>query len=168
MQFLSSGQDLSVAYLNTYNMPLVLLSVLMAVFASFTALQLSQRIARAETGYDKIVWLVPGALALGGGVWAMHFVGMLAFSLPCNVSYDPFITLLSMIPGVLASAVALWVIGRVRVTHTMVAIGGSLMGAGIGLMHYSGMAAMQLDAVIYYSPVMFFASIIFAIAMAIL
>jgi NO-binding membrane sensor protein with MHYT domain len=53
-------------------------------------------------------WLAVGALALGTGIWAMHFIGMLAFSLPCHVNYDPWITVLSMLPGIVASGIALW------------------------------------------------------------
>ena len=114
------------------------------------------------------MWLVPGALALGGGVWTMHFIGMLAMSLPCGIAYDPFMTLLSMVPGILASAVALWVIGRAELNIRVLILGGGLMGGGIGLMHYTGMAAMRLDAVIYYSPIIFAVSIVFAVVMAIL
>lgn len=166
--FLPSGQDLSLAYLNTYDMPLVVLSVLMAVFASFMALELSGRIVHATTTVGKIAWLVPGAIAMGGGVWAMHFIGMLAFSLPCGISYDPIQTLASMVPGVVASAAALWIISRENISLRKLWFGGVLMGGGIGTMHYSGMAAMQLDAVIYYSPTMFGLSVGFAILLAIL
>lgn len=168
IQFLPTSQDLSVAYLSTYDVPLVILSVLMAVFASFMALELSGRIVRSATTLGKIAWLVPGAVAMGGGVWAMHFIGMLAFSLPCGISYDPIQTLLSMLPGMAASAAALWVISRTDVSLSKLVVGGVLMGGGIGTMHYAGMAAMRLDAVIYYSPSIFSLSIGFAILLAIL
>lgn len=147
---------------------MVVLSVLTAVFASFVALQVAERITPAKTIAIKIAWLFPGALALGGGVWAMHFIGMLAFSLPCGISYDPFVTLLSMVPGILASAVALWVISQPVVTVRLLLVGGILVGSGIGLMHYSGMAAMRLDAMIYYSPALFSVSILFAVVLAIM
>lgn len=168
VNFITPSQDISLAFHSTYNIPLVLLSVVTAIFASFVALQISERVISATTITSKIVWLIPGALALGGGVWAMHFIGMLAFSLPCGISYDPLITLLSMIPGILASAVALWVISHRALTLRMLLVGGVLMGGGIGVMHYSGMAAMRLDAMIYYSPSLFALSIVFAIALAIL
>jgi len=167
-QFLSAEQDPSIAYLGSYDPALVLVSVLTAVFASFMALQLSGRISHASSWAKKVVWLAPGSLAMGGGVWAMHFIGMLAFSLPCGISYDPLVTLGSMIPGVLASAVALWVISRPQISVLTLVLGGTLMGGGIGTMHYSGMAAMRLDAVIYYSPTMFALSIVVAILLAIL
>lgn len=167
VNFMPPGQDLSLAYESNYSIPMVLLSVATAIFASFVALQISERVISATTITSKIVWLTPGALALGGGVWAMHFIGMLAFSLPCGISYDPFVTLISMIPGILASAVALWVISHRVLTLRMLLVGGVLMGGGIGVMHYSGMAAMRLDAMIYYSPSIFALSILFAVVLAI-
>ena len=166
MQFITPLQDPSIAYLSTYSTPLVTISVLTAIFASFTALQISTRISNAKSMAEKIVWLLPGALAMGGGVWAMHFIGMLSMSLPCAISYDPFITLLSMVPGILASTVALWVIARPEIRPRLIVMGGALMGSAIGLMHYSGMAAMQLDAVIYYSPAIFSISLAYAVIMA--
>ena len=168
IQFLTPSQDLSLAYMGVYDPALVFLSVLTAVFASFTALQMAARVAHAQSFRGKIVWLVPGALAMGGGVWTMHFIGMLAFSLPCGISYDPILTLLSIVPGVLASGVALWVISHDKVSLGTLLLGGVLMGLGIGTMHYAGMAAMRLDAVIYYSPGVFFMSIVFAVGLAIL
>jgi len=166
IQFLAPSEDLSFAYFGTYDISLVLASVFMAVFGSFMALELSGRIVHATTRVGKIMWIAPGALALGGGVWAMHFIGMLAFNLPCGITYDPTLTLASMLPGVAASAVAMWVIGRTNVAVSKLVLGGVLMGVGIGTMHYSGMAAMRLDAVIYYSPTIFAFSIVFAVVLA--
>jgi len=168
LQFPPASQDLSLAYTGVYDPFLVTLSVLTAVFASFMALQMAARIAYTPTKSGKAMWLIPGALAMGGGVWSMHFIGMLAFSLPCGISYDPITTLASMIPGVLASAVALWIISHERVSATTLILGGLLMGGGIGAMHYAGMAAMRLDAVIYYSPAAFALSIVFAVALAVI
>ncbi|MBT5013601.1 MAG: hypothetical protein HON02_04050, partial [Rhodospirillaceae bacterium] len=168
IQFTNPGQNLSLAYQSTYSPSLVVLSVLAAIGGSFVSLQVADRIALAKTLSGQIVWLIPGALVLGGGVWAMHFIGMLAFSLPCGISYDPFVTLLSMVPGILASAVALWVISQPSVSVRMLLVGGVLVGSGIGLMHYSGMAAMRLDAMIYYSPSLFAISVLFAVVLAIM
>ena len=168
LQFAPPSQDLSLAYTGIYDPFLVTLSVLTAVFASFMALQMSARIAYTPTKRGKAMWLIPGALAMGGGVWSMHFIGMLAFSLPCGISYDPLITLASMFPGVLASGVALWIISHERVSVGTLLLGGLLMGAGIGTMHYAGMGAMRLDAVIYYSPAVFTLSLVFAVGLAII
>jgi len=168
IQFLPGNQDVSLAYFSTYDASLVAVSVLTAIFASFMAMELSDRILNATTETGKLAWLFPGALAMVGGVWSMHFIGMLAFSLPCGISYDPAETLLSMIPGVLASAAALWIMSQTVVSLGKLTLGGILMGGGIGAMHYSGMAAMRLDAVIYYSPALFTLSIGFAVIAAIL
>ena len=107
-----------------------------------------------------------GGLCLGVGIWAMHFVGMLAFSLPCSSSYDPTITFLSTIPGILASILALKIITRRELSHTQLITGGLLIGAGIGAMHYSGMAAMRLNGLIRYDPKLFLLSIVVAIVLA--
>ncbi|MDP2829054.1 MAG: PAS domain S-box protein [Sulfuricellaceae bacterium] len=103
---------------------------------------------------------------MGIGIWAMHFVGMLAFSLPCSSSYDPTITFLSTIPGILASILALKIISRRELSHAQLATGGLLIGAGIGAMHYSGMAAMRLNGLIRYDPKLFLLSIVVAIVLA--
>ena len=167
-RFLAPSQDLSLAYMGLYDPGLVVLSILTAILASGMALMMAERIQSAHNPLRKGLWLVPGALAMGGGVWAMHFIGMLAFSLPCAIAYDPWITLMSMGPGVVASAVALGLISKPKLSPRTLAVGGVFMGLGIGTMHYSGMAAMRLDAVIYYEPVMFGVSVLFAVALAIL
>ena len=106
---------------------------------------------------------------MGGGIWGMHFIGMLAFTLPCGVSYDPVGTVLSMIPGILASGVALHVISRrIEPGFMRLMTGAVLMGAGIGLMHYSGMAAMVPDALLRYDPALVAVSIVVAVALAFL
>jgi signal transduction histidine kinase len=103
---------------------------------------------------------------MGGGIWSMHFVGMLAFSLPCGVRYDPLQTILSMIPGMLASGVALSVISRPKTSLRRLSLGALLMGAGIGAMHYWGMAAMRPDALLRYDPMMVGVSVLAAVGLA--
>jgi signal transduction histidine kinase/CheY-like chemotaxis protein/HPt (histidine-containing phosphotransfer) domain-containing protein len=106
---------------------------------------------------------------MGGGIWSMHFIGMLAFSLPCGVTYAPVGTVLSMIPGILASGVALHAISqRTDPGFKRLAIGAVLMGAGIGLMHYSGMAAMEPQALLRYDPGLVALSIVVAVGLAFL
>jgi PAS domain S-box-containing protein len=96
----------------------------------------------------------------------MHFVGMLAFSLPCTSNYDPTVTFLSMIPGILASTLAIKIISRRELSHAQLAMGGVLIGAGIGAMHYSGMAAMHLNGLIRYDIKLFMLSIVVAVVLA--
>src|SRR5713226_8474628 len=95
-----------------YSGGLVALSVVVATLAAFVALSISGRIVAANSRGARWAWASAGAVAMGGGIWGMHFVGMLAFSLPCGVTYDPVGTVGSMIPGILASGVALHVISR--------------------------------------------------------
>src|SRR5438309_1091355 len=91
---------------------LVALSIVIAALASYTALDLATRM-RAASGRARRSWLVAAAIAMGGGIWSMHFVGMLAFSLPgIEISYDPFLTLLSLVIPVVVAAAAFAVVGR--------------------------------------------------------
>ena len=95
----------------THDPYLVALSILVAAFASYTALDLGRHVAAAR-GLARRVWLVAAAITMGGGIWSMHFVGMLAFSLPCGITYEPVGTILSMVPGMLASGIALSAISK--------------------------------------------------------
>ena len=104
--------DPTTAYNGVYNAALVVLSVVVATLAAFVALSISGRIEAANSRAARWAWASAGATAMGGGIWGMHFIGMLSFSLPCGVKYDPAGTVLSMIPGILASGVALNVISR--------------------------------------------------------
>ncbi|HET9352717.1 MAG TPA: MHYT domain-containing protein, partial [Sphingomicrobium sp.] len=136
--------DPSQALPETYNWGLVLLSYLVAVLGSYAFLQFASRIAELRDAGMRYSWLVIGAIAMGGGIWAMHFIGMLAYILPIPVGYDPWITALSIVPAILGAGVALHVVARPVITTSRLLIGGTLMGAGIGAMHYTGMMAMQL------------------------
>ncbi len=101
-------------YQGLYDPWLVGASVMIAIMAAFGAFSISSRMAASTSWQARWAWASVGACSMGAGIWGMHFIGMLAFSLPCGVSYDPLGTLLSMIPGILASGVALHVIGRVK------------------------------------------------------
>ena len=168
LQFLSSPPETSLLLIGTYDPALVLLSIAIAVFAAYAALGVAARIGMSAPGREKWVWTGMGALTMGGGVWAMHFIGMLAFSLPCAVSYDRSITLISMLPSILASGVALWMISRPSLSRGMLLLGGALLGTGIGAMHYTGMAAYRLDGLVRYDPTLFWVSIVVAVGLAVL
>src|SRR5437016_14018786 len=155
------------AYSGGYNAGLVALSVVVATLAAFVALSISSRIVAANSRGARWAWASAGAMAMGGGIWSMHFIGMLAFSLPCGVTYAPVGTVLSMIPGILASGVALHVISqRTDPGFKRLAVGGVLMGGAIGLMHYSGMAAMEPEALLRYDPGLVAVSIVVAVGLA--
>src|SRR5271155_235544 len=104
--------DPATNYVGVYNPGLVVTSVVIAILAAYVALSISGRIVAADTRRSRWAWTSAGAIVMGGGIWAMHFVAMLAFSLPCGVGYNPVGTILSVIPGILASGVALSVISR--------------------------------------------------------
>ena len=134
----------------TYEYGLVALSVFLAVLSSYAALDLAGRVTSAR-GRGRAVWLWGGATTMGTGIWAMHYVGMLAFRLPVAVQYDWPTVVVSLLAAILASAVALFVVSR-RVMGTIpVVVGSCVMGGGIAGMHYIGMAAMRMQAMCHYS-----------------
>jgi signal transduction histidine kinase len=161
------ARDPATAYHGIYDPWLVATSLAIAVLAALVALSISARIIAAASPRARWAWTTAGAISMGGGIWSMHFIGMLAFSLPCGVSYQPIGTVLSMLPGMLASGIALGAISRSgeaglgRLTASAV-----LMGAGIGAMHYSGMAAMMPAALLRYDPGIALLSIVVAVALA--
>ena len=149
----------------TYNSWLVLLSILVAIFVSYTALSLSARVARAKSGSDNTgLWVVGGALAMGCGIWSMHFIGMLAFSLPIPLQYDLGLTIASLVIAVAISGFALSVASSPELTLVQLSVAALIMGAGISAMHYSGMAAIDLVPMITYEPLLLTASIVIAVA----
>jgi two-component system sensor histidine kinase/response regulator len=153
-------------YEGAFEPGLVLLSIAIAIMAAFVALSLASRIAAATSARSRWAWTGAGAFAMGGGIWSMHFIGMLAFSLPCGESYNPLGTLVSMIPGILASGVALRLISSSELGLLRLSSGAVLMGAGIGAMHYSGMAAMQPQALLHYDFGLVVVSVVVAVALA--
>src|SRR5580700_2651567 len=141
----------TVALVGTYDYRLVALSVLIAMLASYAALDLGGRVT-ASHGLLRSVWLMGGAAAMGMGIWSMHYIGMLAYNLPVAVSYNWPTVLLSLIAAVLASAVALIAVSGNEMGALRISIGGLLMGIGIAAMHYVGMQAMRLPAICHFSP----------------
>jgi len=151
--------------IGTYNNGVVLLSFLVAVLASYTALDLASRIT-ASKGVGAVAWLSGGAFAMGTGIWSMHFIGMLAFALPIAMGYHVGITLLSMLIAIVVSGFALYTVSRESLGIRRLAAGGVLMGIGICSMHYTGMAAMEVNPGIRYDALLFSASVAIAIAAA--
>jgi len=147
----------------TYNPWLVTLSVIIAVIASYTALSLAERVS-ASGRRGSFFWFAGGAVSMGIGIWSMHFIGMLAFHLPIPVAYDITLTSISVIPAILASGVALFEIRRGKRNITTLFIAALVMGGGISVMHYTGMAAMRMLPPISYDPVLFVLSVTIAVA----
>ncbi len=142
---------------------------MVAAWAALTSLGRVLAPDRKEGGVRR-TWIFAGGTSLGLGIWGMHFLGMIAFSLPCAVSYDPFGTLLSILPGLMASIVALWVVaGRrsgPRGEWGWLALGAVLMGGGIGAMHYMGMASMRLPATLVYDLPLVLLSVVMAVLLS--
>lgn len=145
-----------------YNPELVALSVIVAIIASYTALELAGRVSQRQ-GRSAWIWLFGGAFSMGMGIWSMHFIGMLAFHLPIVMAYDVSITLMSMIIAIIVSCLALFMVRRPVMTGQNITAGATLMGVGISAMHYTGMRAMQMSPPIQYDPVLFVVSVIIAI-----
>ena len=147
---------------------MVVLSVCVAMFASTMAMQAAIQARSIPQARLRNTTLLAGSLALGCGVWAMHFIGMLAFRLCTQVSYDTGLTTLSVLPSMGASWIALRLLSQHRVSVSELLLSGVLMGAGIGAMHYAGMAAMRMAPVLRYDPWMFALSIVVAVALDVL
>src|SRR5882672_8541314 len=146
----------------TYNPYLVALSILVACLASYTALDLSAHVGPAR-GFARRVWLAAAALTMGGGIWSMHFVGMLAFSMPTPMSYDIGLTILSLVVAIVVTGVGFYVISRRSASPLHLVLSGIFMGLGIAGMHYTGMAAMRGHAEISYAPLIVALSLVIAI-----
>ena len=149
--------------IGTYNPWLVLLSIVVAIFVSHTALNLSSRVARSTGRPSARLWLGGGALSMGCGIWSMHFVGMLAFSLPITLSYDIGTTLGSLVIAIALSGFALAIASRKQIRLGGLAAGALVMGLGICAMHYSGMSAIQVLPLITYEPGLLLASGVIAV-----
>src|SRR5260221_1939294 len=148
--------------LGSYNYALVALSVFIAMFASYAALDLAGRVTAAG-GWARAVWLLGGAGAMGTGIWSMHYLGMLAFMLPIPVAYHWPTVLLSLLAAILAAVVALGVVSRPKMGAFPALAGSVLMGAGIASMHYIGMGAMRLPAVRQFNFFLVVVSVMFAV-----
>lgn len=134
--------------------------------ASFAALDLAGRVRASTDRRAGGAWLATAALALGGGIWSMHFVGMLAFRLPVPVAHDPGLTALSLAVAILFTGLG-FAAARKRSGHWLdLALGGLLMGCGIAAMHYTGMAAIRVSASLQYDRVLVGASVLIAVGAA--
>jgi diguanylate cyclase (GGDEF)-like protein len=147
---------------SAYNHWLVALSILVAMLVSYTALRLAARVATSERRGARI-WLGIGSIAMGVGIWSMHFIGMLAFSLPIPLAYDIPTTLVSLAVAIATSGFALGITSGRRLTIPRLSGGALIMGVGISAMHYMGMAAITVVPPIAYDALLFATSILIAV-----
>src|SRR3989454_3060769 len=156
------SQMAAVNLIGSHDYALVALSVLIAMFASYAALDLAGRVSAAG-GWTRAAWLLGGAGAMGTGIWSMHYIGMLAFILPIPVAYHWPTVLLSLIAAIVASVIALYVVSRQKMGTSRAVAASLLMGAGIASMHYIGMDAMRLPAICRSNSSLVVLSVVFAV-----
>jgi PAS domain S-box-containing protein len=149
-----------------YDSLLVVASYWMGALGSYAALLIGEHLRAASDDKRSGIWLLAGAIAMGLGVWSMHFLAMLAARLPIPVTYDVTVTGMSMLPAAIAGAVCLSVLRRNDVSAGKIILAGITMGAGIGVMHYVGMAAMRLNADMLYDLGRFLLSVVVAAVLA--
>src|SRR4030081_1640681 len=148
--------------IGTHNPYLVALSILVASFASYTALDLGGHVAAAR-GLARRVWLVAAAITMGGGIWSMHFIGMLAFVMPIPMSYDIGLTTLSLMVAIFVTGGGFYIINRPGASPFRLVLSGIFMGLGFVAMHYIGMAAMRGHADLSYNRLFVALSLVIAI-----
>lgn len=148
----------------SYDYSLVFVSVAAACMAAYSALSLSARMLAAEPSTPAYYrWLISSALVMGAGIWAMHFIAMLAFNTGVAASYQIDLTVLSMLFAVVGTAAAFWMFSRRNTAPSLLAAG-LFMGAAIVSMHYTGMAAYSAAVDLSYSPALVALSAVIAVA----
>ncbi|RRW44078.1 EAL domain-containing protein [Pseudomonas luteola] len=142
---------------------LVLLSYLVATAAGYTALYMARRASSAALSKNRLLWCGVGGLALGSGIWSMHFIAMLSYASPVSMQYGYSMTLLSLGIAVAVSCVVMWLISRERLATWEYLAASVAAGCGIAAMHYTGMSAINSVGVQVYNPLLFLVSILVAI-----
>ncbi|MDO3380630.1 MHYT domain-containing protein [Gilvimarinus algae] len=163
--FFTTEHDPALILSGVYNGKLVALSICTAIFASYFTVYLLDLAQKTPFGSYRKVARVTAAVLMSGGIWSMHFIGMLAFSLCTQISYDPTITFLSFLPALLSCLCAIFLLSH-KANLISLSQAAVLLGAGIGTMHYSGMAAMELAPLLRYDPVTFALSIVVAVGLS--
>jgi NO-binding membrane sensor protein with MHYT domain/CheY-like chemotaxis protein len=146
----------------SWNPVLVAISFVIATLASYTALDLAGRVTVAHAR-NQLTWLLGGSIAMGIGIWSMHFVGMLAFRMSIDVVYDVPLVLTSALIAIAASFLALFTVSRSQLPIRHLLVAGPILGFAIAGMHYTGMAAMHMSASLHYDPLRFWSSIAIAV-----
>ena len=153
---------------SNYDYKLVLLSIVIAFISSLAAFMFTARVARNRGGSSATAWMILGAIAMGSGIWAMHFISMLAWSLPIPMGYSFDETALSWLIAISVSWVALDIASKPRLNPKTLLVAGTTMGAGVSAMHYTGMHAMQMFPEITYDTALVALSVAIAIASSII
>jgi PAS domain S-box-containing protein len=165
-RFASFDANYATALVGEHDHVLLTLSLFVACLAVYAALAVVNRIRVAKTAGAKRWWLIVGTIAMGCGIWAMHFTAMLALSLPVPVSYSPSIILMAFVPASLASGAALYAMSPSSFQWWRLQLGGILMASGIATMHYTGMEAIEFSGTLTYDLVLFCLSVVVAYLLA--
>ncbi len=163
--FFRAGTPTALLY-GSYNPWLVILSALVAIGTSVLALQLTRLSQNQTSLVSQKFSIIASSVSLGAGIWAMHFIGMLAYQICTQVTYNPEITMISMMPGILASYYALNLMSENRLDYAKLIKGGFSVGAGIGAMHYTGMLAMKMEPVLKFDLVWVLLSVVIVVCLA--
>lgn len=167
MIHLTSSASFDNAIQGRWEPELIVLSCLVAWLAAGLGLLIGERMQEADNRLRRGVWWIAGAGMMGLGVWSMHFTGMLALRLPLPMQYDVGLTFLSLLPAVLGSGYALRIMARPVATLRYSVLGGLMLGAGIGTMHYLGMEAMRMPVTVRYDTTLFFLSLGIALTLGV-
>ncbi len=166
LNFTNDTTPAELALTTHHSLPLVVLSLLIAILAAFASVSHVDLMRSTQSPSVAHRWHIIGAIAMGIGVWTMHFVGMVAFKLPMDVYFEPVTTSISLIPAILAGYIGLRVLRNTEPSAFAIVGGGTLMGLGIGVMHYLGMSGMLVNAKMLYRPELFTLSMLVAAVMA--
>jgi PAS domain S-box-containing protein len=161
-RFKSVSQEYGMPMVGQYDIAIVILSIVIACLACYAALTIAYRIISWQTNIIRWIWLVTGASTMGLGIWAMHFTGMLAYSMDSPVHYSVPITVLSALPAILGSGIVLFLLSKETTDLYRTQISAFLLATCIATMHYVGMEAMQMDALLYYDFGLFILSFVVA------
>jgi diguanylate cyclase len=151
-----------------HHLGLVVLALFVAFISCCAAFYMGHTNRKASALSHRRASLMCASLVLGLGIWAMHFIGMLAMQLPTPVRYDPVSTALSIVPGILAAWLALLALRSEAPSNARILSSGAIVGLGIAVMHYSGIAAMELDGQLFFHTPAFVLSAVFGVGFAML
>lgn len=166
--FIDKAATMSLAYEGSHDLFLVFASYAIAVFTSYAALRISSLISKSTDKSVHFSLLAVGSVAIGAGIWTVHLIAMMSYSLPVTISYELTTILGSLLPAIFSSTVALYLLTKSRPGNLLLIVGGVLIGSGISAMHYMEMAAISNTVAVSYEPFLFFISLAVAIVLAVI
>jgi PAS domain S-box-containing protein len=146
----------------SWNYQLIAVSVMIAIFGSYVALDFAGRMKSAQ-GVSHKLWFLGGTLMMGLAIWTMHYLGMQALIMPMPMTYDEPLVVLSILAAITGAGIAFAIMNRKTLDWIHISTGSLAMGLAISTMHYLGMASMQMDAQTKYDPILFMLSVLIAI-----